>query len=127
VHIDINICVSHGDASMMRTRANYKNAAATTPGIVGVGAIVTLLSIAGVHASDRRAHAEGATHCRRVSLLTVDDARYFCASVARVESATRAAATHSPTREDATLMPDTHPRGGHPMLSPKGRFSGLRS
>ena len=40
---------------------------------------------------------EMAAHCRQVSLLTVDGARYFCAPIARVETATPAAVPDSPS------------------------------
>ena len=77
----------------MRTRVNRTDrdpAVAIAAGIVGVGAVLAMLSIAGMRMAYRRAYAEVASHCRRVSLLTVDDVRYFCAPVARVDTATPA-------------------------------------
>ena len=74
------------------TRRDDRNfVLAIVTGIVVVGATIALLSIVGMRMAYRRAYAEVATHCRRVSLLTVDDARFFCAPVVRVEAATSAA------------------------------------
>ena len=67
---------------------------------VGVGAIAARASIARMHMSDRRAYARVAAQCLRVSVLTVDRARYFCAPAVRVETATAMAAVlHLPQPE----------------------------
>jgi hypothetical protein len=50
----------------------------------------------GMHISDWRACARVATQCLRVNVLTADRARYFCAPVVRVETATAMAVLHSP-------------------------------
>jgi hypothetical protein len=61
------------------------------------GFILTALSAVSMRMAYHRAYAEIASSCREVSLLTVDDARYFCAPVARLEG------------------PDPTPRGSAPV------------
>jgi hypothetical protein len=97
VHIGIGIGARAArERSTMRRRAGARNLAlAIAAGIVGVGAILAMLSVAGMRLAHRRAYAEVAAHCQRVSVLTVDHVRYFCAPVVRVETATPAAAPHS--------------------------------
>ncbi len=82
---------------MTRLRDDRNFALAIAASIVGAGAILSMLSIAGMRATYRRAYVEMAAHCRQVSLLTVDGARYFCAPIARVETATPAAVPDSPS------------------------------
>jgi len=55
--------------------------------IVALGFILTGLSVVSMRMAYHRAYTEIASSCQRVSLLTVDDTRYFCAPVARVEGA----------------------------------------
>ena len=80
----------------MRRRDDRRFALAIAAGIVGVGVMLSVLSIAGMRMTYRRAYAEMAAHCRQVSLLTVDGAKYVCAPVARVETATPSTLPHSP-------------------------------
>jgi len=70
----------------MRRRDDRQFALTIALGIVCSGAIISMLSVAGMRMAYRRAYAEVAAHCRRVTLLTVDDVRYFCAPVARVDA-----------------------------------------
>ena len=49
------------------------------------GFVLTALSVVSMRMAYRRAYTEIASSCRKVSLLTVDNARYFCAPVARLE------------------------------------------
>ncbi len=55
--------------------------------IVTLGFILTGLSVVSMRMAYHRAYTEIASSCQRVSLLTVDNARYFCAPVARIEGA----------------------------------------
>jgi hypothetical protein len=71
-------------------------ALAIAAGIVAAGVILSVLSIAGMRVTYRRAYAEMAAHCRQVSLLTVDGAKYVCAPVAGVETATPSTVPDSP-------------------------------
>lgn len=80
----------------MRRRDDRRFALAIVVGIVALGVILSVLSIAGMRITYRRAYAEMAAHCRQVSLLTVDGARYVCAPVARVETATPSTVPDSP-------------------------------
>ena len=68
-------------------REDLKPALAIAACIVTLGFILTALAIANMRAAYHRAYTEIASNRRRVSLLVVDDARYFCAPVARVEVA----------------------------------------
>jgi hypothetical protein len=65
--------------------------------ILVTGFVLTALSAVSMRMAYHRAYAEIASSCREVSLLTVDDARYFCAPVARLEG------------------PDSGPRTGVPV------------
>jgi hypothetical protein len=49
------------------------------------GLVLTALSAVSMRMAYHRAYAEIASSCRQVSLLTVDEARYFWAPVARLE------------------------------------------
>lgn len=80
----------------MRRRDDRRFALTIAAGIVAVGAILSVLSIAGMRMTYRRAYAEMAAHCRQVSVLTVDGAKYVCAPVARVETATPSTVPDSP-------------------------------
>ena len=68
-------------------RKDLKPAMAIVAYVLALGFILTALAIASMRAAYHRAYTEIASSCRRMSLLTVDDARYFCAPVARVEVA----------------------------------------
>ncbi len=54
--------------------------------VVAVGAILTTLSLVSMRVAYHRAYVEIASTCARASLLTVEDSRFFCAPVARVET-----------------------------------------
>jgi hypothetical protein len=53
------------------------------------GVVLATLSVVSMRVAYRRAYTEIASSCKEVSLLTVGGVRYFCAPVARVESADR--------------------------------------
>jgi hypothetical protein len=59
------------------------------------GFVLTALSAVSMRLAYHRAYAEIASSCREVSLLTVGEARYFCAPVARLEGP--GADAHPPT------------------------------
>jgi len=80
----------------MRRLYDRRFALAIAASIVVAGAILSVLSIAGMRMTYRRAYAEMAAHCRQVSILTVDGAKYVCAPVARVETATPTTVPSSP-------------------------------
>jgi hypothetical protein len=60
--------------------------------VVAIGALLTGLSLVSMRVAHHRAYVEIATTCARASLLTVENSRFFCAPVARVESDATSAA-----------------------------------
>jgi hypothetical protein len=71
-------------------REDLKPAIFVAAYVLALGFILTALAIASMRAAYHRAYTEIASSCRRMSLLTVADARYFCAPVAGVEVASPA-------------------------------------
>ena len=55
-------------------------------GFLLLATLLITLSFIGMRMVRHRVYAEVAASCARVSLLTVNDTRYFCAPVARIES-----------------------------------------
>ena len=55
--------------------------------VLALGFILTALSMVSMRMAYHRAYTEIASSCQQASLLTVDDAKYFCAPVARIEAA----------------------------------------
>jgi hypothetical protein len=81
-------------------REDMKSAVVIATCVVVVGFILTALSVVSMRMAYRRAYTAIASSCQRVSLLTVENARYFCAPVARIEDR---APSGAPAVPDATI------------------------
>jgi len=68
-------------------REDFKSAVLIVLCVVSIGFVLTVLSIVSMRMAYHRAYTEIASSCDRISLLTVDDTKYFCAPVARIEGA----------------------------------------
>lgn len=66
-------------------RADLEPAMGVVWCIGALGIVLTLFAFLGMRAAYHRAYSEIASSCKQVRLLTVENVRYFCAPVARVE------------------------------------------
>jgi hypothetical protein len=90
-------------------REELKRAATIALCIVATGFVLTGLSVVSMRMAYHRAYSEIASSCDRVSLVVVGRSRYFCAPVARVELADRAAGAGQRAGQGAGFGPAPEP------------------